>query len=216
MLFEQLLELFPCQEAPLHHAESLILQASVLGQQDSGQRCSCAMQALELLSSMQVGTWHCCICHRHLCWHVAARSCYRMALCAACTSIARLNMVVSCTESACLQGTAPGPGHLPLLLHAAAESQAALAQADMCMALASGPSCQHHPGEHAEQSAQLWQQLADAISADELQDSSSSEALRRTGFMATLSELVCLTALKGAAVPRSPALTPAALPSPCT
>ena len=94
----------------------------------------------------------------------------------------------------------PEAGHLPLLLHAAAESQAALAQADMAMASASGPSCQHHPGQHAEQSAQQWQQLVDAISADEHRDSSLIEALRRTGFMATLSELVCLTALKGAAV----------------
>ena len=67
----------------------------------------------------------------------------------------------------------------------------------MGMALALGSSCQHQSGEHAEQSAQRWQQLADAISADERLDSSLLEALRRTGFMATLSELVCLTALKG-------------------
>ena len=103
---------------------------------------------------------------------------------------------------------------MPLLLHAAAESQAALAQADLGMASASG-SCQHYPGEHAEQSAQRWQQLVDAISAYKHQDSSLTEALRRTGFMATLSELVCLTALKGAAVHNS-LLPPATLPSPCT
>ncbi len=104
----------------------------------------------------------------------------------------------------------PGAGHLPLLLHAAADSQAALAQADMGMASASGPSCQHHRVDHAEQSAQRWQQLVDAISADQQQDPSLIEALQRTGFMATLSELVCLTALKGAAVQGS-VLPPATL-----
>lgn len=55
MLFEQLLELFPCQEAPLNHAESLIWKASLLGQQVADQRCSCALQALNVLSSVQVG-----------------------------------------------------------------------------------------------------------------------------------------------------------------
>ena len=70
----------------------------------------------------------------------------------------------------------------------------------MGMASASDPSCQHHPEEHAEQSAQRWQQLVDAISADEHQTSRINEALRRTGFMATLSELVCLTALQGSSL----------------